>query len=62
MIEHVKNGEKITAKTTNEIIEACNGLLMPAEDNFTTTGKGPLFSKGAASTTTRPTLVPDEVF
>ena len=35
---------------------------MPAEDNFTTTTKGPLFSKGAAPTSTRPTLVPDEIF
>ena len=30
------------------MIDACNGQLVPAEGNFVTTGKGPVFSNGAA--------------
>lgn len=62
MIDHVKQGEKITAAVQNQIIDAANGLDQPAEGDFTTTTKGPLFSKGAAPVSSKQSVVPDMLF
>ena len=42
MIQEVRPGEKISAKTQNEIIQAANGLMQPA-GKFVNTPNGSLY-------------------
>lgn len=42
MIKEVVPGEKLTAKTQNEIIQAANGLMQPA-GSFVNTPNGSLY-------------------
>lgn len=61
MIEHVQQGEKITADKQNQIIDAANGQNTPS-DNFVNTGKGAIFPNGPAKETFNPTFVPPYIF
>ena len=48
MIKEVIQGEKLTAKTQNEIIQACNGLMQPA-GTYVNTPNGSLYPNSAPS-------------
>ena len=48
MIKEVIPGEKLTAKTQNEIIQACNGLMQPA-GVYVNTPNGSLYPNAAPS-------------